>query len=87
MSIKTNRPKNYRPIKDVLSFIKGLKKGSKFYMGSIEGCCHGKFVKFENKTLYYTWFTNNPVLSTTKIHKVMLHRIKFIKKPLNKKQP
>lgn len=85
MSLKTNRPKNYRPIKDVLSFIKGLKKRSKFYMGSIDGYLHGKFVKFEDKTLYYTMITNNPVVSTKKIHKVMLHRIKFIKQPLKSK--
>lgn len=83
-ALKLNRPKNYRPLKDVLSFINKLKVRGKFYMGTIDGYTHGKFVKYENDTLYYTIVNSNPVVSGTKIHKVKLHRIKFIKKPLKR---
>ena len=83
-ALKNNRPKFYSPLKDVLSFIKKLKVGSKFYTGTQDGYCTGKFVKYDNEKLYYTFVTNNPVVSTKKIHKVMLHRIKFIKKPLKR---
>lgn len=77
--LKTNRPKQYQPIRKVLSFIRNLKPTYRFRLRSIDGSCEASFVKYENKILYYTMITDNPVVSTTKIRKVSLHRIIFIK--------
>lgn len=78
--IKVYRPKRYQPIKEVLSSIKDFKEGTKFKLRSINAGCWAAFVKYENKTLYYTTITDNPVVSTTKVRMVALHKIKFIKK-------
>lgn len=74
--LKSNRPKNYQPIKEVLSYIEDLSTGTRFKLISIDGHYLATFVKFENKVLHYR--LTNIVTTDGKIKKVALHRIKFI---------
>ena len=76
--LEKNRPKNYQPIKEVLACLRDFKKGARFKLASIDGYYVGTFVKYENKVLHYKYGTVNPEVDNEKIHKVALHRIRFI---------
>ena len=76
--LEKNRPKNYQPIKEVLACLRDFKKGTRFKLASIDGYYVGRFIKYEDKVLYYNYGTKNPVVDKKKIHKVALHRIRFI---------
>lgn len=76
--LKSNRPKNYQSIKEVVAFLKGFKPGNRFRLSSIDGHYSATFVRYEKKILYYTVNTSNLTINSDKIKKVALHRIKFI---------
>jgi len=79
--LEKNRPRNYQPIKELESTIASLNRLSIFKLTTIDGRKTAAFVKYENKTLYYTSLLK--AIRENKIpapQKVLLHRIIAIQK-------